>query len=143
MGSRWSPWPSDGPTKGGLANILDYIPKGITLLPNTSGARNAEEAIRIARLCPGAGLWGFWQTGNHPGQPVPASGQCRHRHSHRGLITRGFKVMPYMCPDLNTARDLADAGAVAIMPLGAPIDSNQGLLARPSSRFWWTKWIHR
>ena len=36
--------------EGGLANILDYIPKNVTLLPNTSGARNAEEAVRIARL---------------------------------------------------------------------------------------------
>ena len=85
--------------EGGLANILDYIPENVTLLPNTSGARNAEEAVRIARLS-------------------------------RELGCGGFVVMPYMYPDLNAARDLVNAGAACVMPLGAPIGSNKGLCTK-------------
>ena len=93
--------------EGGLANILDYIPEDVTLLPNTSGARNAEEAVRIARLSREVG--------------------CETIKATEILAKEGFVVMPYMYPDLNAARDLANAGAACIMPLGAPIGSNKGL----------------
>ena len=56
---------------GGDGNILDYLPKGITLLPNTSGARNAEEAVRIART----GLWRFYKNRSHPRQQILNAGQ--------------------------------------------------------------------
>ena len=96
--------------EGGLANILDYIPEDVTLLPNTSGARNAEEAVRIARLSREIGCGDF--------VTIKAT---------EILAKEGFVVMPYMYPDLNAARDLANAGAACIMPLGAPIGSNKGL----------------
>ena len=89
--------------EGGLANILDYIPKNVTLLPNTSGARNAEEAVRIARLS---------------------------RELGEILAKEGFVVMPYMYPDLNAARDLVNAGAACVMPLGSPIGSNKGICTK-------------
>ena len=60
--------------EGGTANILDYIPEGVTLLPNTSGARNADEAVRIARLSRACGC-GDSSRSNHARQQVPAAGQ--------------------------------------------------------------------
>lgn len=116
--------------QGGLANILDYIPKGITLLPNTSGARNAEEAIRIARLCRELGCGDFVKLEIVRDSRYLLPDNAATVTATAALSQEGFKVMPYMYPDLNTARDLADAGAVAIMPLGAPIGSNQGLLTK-------------
>ena len=104
---------------GGDGNILDYLPKGITLLPNTSGARNAEEAVRIARLSRELGCGDFIMPDNH--ETVKAT---------EILAKEGFIVMPYMCPDLITARALVDAGAAAVMPLAAPIGSNKGLVSR-------------
>ena len=100
-------------------NILDFIPPGITLLPNTSGARTAEEAIRIARLARACGC----------GEYLLPVNQATIRATEI-LAKEGFIVMPYMYPDLNTARDLRDAGAASIMPLGAPIGSNKGLATR-------------
>ena len=99
--------------EGGLANILDYIPDNVTLLPNTSGARNAEEAVRIARLSREVGCGDFVKI-----EAIKAT---------EILAKEGFVVMPYMYPDLNAARALADAGAACIMPLGSPIGSNKGL----------------
>ena len=91
-------------------NILDYIPEGVTLLPNTSGARNADEAVRIARLAREMGCGDFVKT--------------------EILAKEGFIVMPYMYPDLNAARDLVNAGAASIMPLASPIGSNKGLATK-------------
>ncbi|SDX44930.1 thiazole synthase [Eubacterium barkeri] len=116
--------------QGGLANILDYIPQGITLLPNTSGARNAEEAIRIARLCRELGCGDFVKLEIIRDSRYLLPDNAATVTATAALSQEGFKVMPYMYPDLNTARDLAAAGAVAIMPLGAPIGSNQGLLTK-------------
>jgi len=90
-------------------NILDYIPKNITLLPNTSGARNAEEAVKIARLARECTQGDFIKI---------------------EVIKDSFIVMPYMYPDLNVARALRDAGASCIMPLAAPIGSNRGLITK-------------
>ena len=86
---------------GGVENILDYIPKGVTLLPNTSGARTAEEAVRIARLAREIGCGDFVKI-----------------------------VMSYMYPELHAARDLKNAGAASVMPLGAPIGSNKGMCTK-------------
>ena len=94
--------------EGGTANILDYIPEGVTLLPNTSGARNADEAVRIARLSRACGCGDFVKI----------------------EIMRDSKYLPYMYPDLNVARDLVNAGAASIMPLAAPIGTNKGLATR-------------
>ena len=115
---------------GGAANILDYIPEGVTLLPNTSGARNAEEAVRIARLAREVGCGDFVKLEIIRDSKYLLPDNAETIRATEILAKEGFLVMPYMYPDLNAARDLADAGAVSVMPLGAPIGSNKGLCTR-------------
>ncbi len=111
-------------------NILDYIPEGVTLLPNTSGARNADEAVRIARLARELGCGDFVKIEimRDTKYLFPDNGETIR--ATEILAKEGFIVMPYMYPDLNAARDLVNAGAAAIMPLAAPIGSNKGLAAK-------------
>ena len=111
-------------------NILDFIPKGVTLLPNTSGARNAEEAVRIARLARELGCGDFVKIEimRDSKYLLPDNGETVK--ATEILAKEGFVVMPYMYPDLNSARDLVNAGAAAVMPLAAPIGSNKGLATR-------------
>ena len=113
--------------EGGLANILDYIPENITLLPNTSGARTAEEAVRIARLSREVGCGDFVKIEVVHDSKYLLPDNYETIKATEILAKEGFVVMPYMYPDLNAARALADAGAACIMPLGAPIGSNKGL----------------
>ena len=113
--------------EGGLANILDYIPEDVTLLPNTSGARNAEEAVRIARLSREVGCGNFVKVEVVRDSKYLLPDNYETIKATEILAKEGFVVMPYMYPDLNAARDLANAGAACIMPLGAPIGSNKGL----------------
>ena len=116
--------------QGGMANILDYIPEGVTLLPNTSGARNAEEAVRIARLSREVGCGDFVKIGIMRDSKYLLPDNQETIRATEILAKEGFQVMPYMYPDLNVARDLQDAGAVSIMPLAAPIGSNKGLCTK-------------
>ena len=111
----------------GRANILDYIPEGVTLLPNTSGARNAEEAVRIARLSREVGCGDFVKIEIMRDTKYLLPDNYETIKATEILAKEGFVVMPYMYPDLNAARALADAGAACIMPLGSPIGSNKGL----------------
>ena len=111
-------------------NILDYIPKGVTLLPNTSGARNAQEAVRIARLARELGCGDFVKIEIMRDSKYLLPDNAETIQATETLAKEGFVVLPYMYPDLNVARDLANAGAAAIMPLGAPIGSNKGLATR-------------
>lgn len=111
-------------------NILDYIPKNVTLLPNTSGARNAEEAVRIARLARELGCGDFIKIEIMRDSKYLLPDNEETVRATEILAKEGFIVMPYMYPDLNTARDLANAGASAIMPLASPIGSNKGLATR-------------
>ena len=111
-------------------NILDYIPKGVTLLPNTSGARNAEEAVRIARLARELGCGDFVKIEIMRDSKYLLPDNSETIRATEILAKEGFVVLPYMYPDLNVARDLANAGAAAIMPLGAPIGSNKGLVTK-------------
>ena len=111
-------------------NILDYIPKGVTLLPNTSGARNAQEAVRIARLARELGCGDFVKIEIMRDSKYLLPANAETIQATETLAMEGFVVLPYMYPDLNVARDLANAGAAAIMPLGAPIGSNKGLATR-------------
>lgn len=112
---------------GKIANIMDYIPDNTTLLPNTSGARNAEEAVRIARLTREVGCGDFVKVEVIRDSKYLLPDNSETIRATEMLAQEGFIVMPYMYPDLNAARDLRDAGAASIMPLGAPIGSNQGL----------------
>ena len=112
---------------GGAENILDYVPKNITLLPNTSGARNAQEALRIARLARELGCGDFVKVEVISDSKYLLPDNKETIKATELLANEGFIVMPYMYPDLYTARDLVKAGASAVMPLGAPIGSNKGL----------------
>lgn len=111
-------------------NILEYIPKNVTLLTNTSGARTAEEAIRIARLAQasGHGNWVKIEVINDSKYLLPDNAATIK--ATEVLAKEGFVVLPYMSPDLYVARDLVKAGAAAVMPLGSFIGSNQGLKTR-------------
>ncbi|MCR1919020.1 thiazole synthase [Frisingicoccus caecimuris] len=115
---------------GGKENILDYMPEGITLLPNTSGARTAEEAVRIARLSRELGCGDFVKIEVIHESKYLMPDNYETIKATEILAKEGFIVMPYMMPDLVAARSLRDAGASAIMPLGAPIGSNKGLCTR-------------
>lgn len=115
---------------GGMANILDYIPEGITLLPNTSGARNAQEAVRIARLAREVCGSDFVKIEVIRDSKYLLPDNYETIKATEILAAEGFVVMPYMYPDLNAARDLANAGAACVMPLGAPIGSNMGLVTK-------------
>ena len=111
-------------------NIMDYIPKGITLLPNTSGARNAEEAVRIARLARELGCGNFVKIEIMRDSKYLLPDNEETVKATDILAREGFVVMPYMYPDLNVARDLVNAGAAAVMPLASPIGSNKGLATK-------------
>ena len=112
------------------ANILDYIPEGVTLLPNTSGARNAEEAVRIARLAREVGCGDFVKIEVIHDSKYLLPDNYETIKATEILAKEGFVVMPYMYPDLNAARDLVNAGAAAVMPLGSPIGSNKGICTK-------------
>ena len=111
-------------------NILDYIPKSATLLPNTSGARNAEEAVRIARLARELGCGDFVKIEIMRDSKYLLPDNYETVKATEVLAKEGFVVMPYMYPDLNVARDLVNAGAAAVMPLASPIGSNRGLATK-------------
>lgn len=115
---------------GGEENILSYIPKDIVLLPNTSGARTAEEAVKIARLAREIGCGNFVKIEVIQDSKYLLPDNYETIKATEILAKEGFIVMPYMYPDLNVARSLVNAGAAAVMPLGAPIGSNKGLVTR-------------
>ena len=115
---------------GGMANILDYIPEHIPLLPNTSGARNADEAVRIARLSRELCHSDLVKIEIMRDSKYLLPDNQETIKATEILVKEGFTVLPYMYPDLNVARDLTNAGAAAIMPLGAPIGTNKGLCTK-------------
>lgn len=115
---------------GGLANILDYIPENVHLLPNTSGARNAEEAVRIARLSRELCHSDMVKIEVIRDTKYLLPDNYETAKATEILANEGFVVMPYMYPDLNAARDMANAGAACIMPLAAPIGSNRGVCTK-------------
>lgn len=111
-------------------NMMDYVPKGVTIMPNTSGARNAAEAVRIARIARemGCGNWVKIEVVSDQKYLLPDNMETIKAIDI--LAREGFIVLPYMCPDLMSAKRMAEAGAAAIMPLGAPIGTNRGLKTR-------------
>lgn len=111
-------------------NMLEYLPKNVIVMPNTSGARDAQEAIRIARIAcaAGCGNWVKIEVINDQKYLLPDNFETLK--AVEILVKEGFTVLPYMSPDLAAARRMADAGAAAIMPLGAPIGTNRGLKTR-------------
>lgn len=111
-------------------NILEFIPDHVTILPNTSGARTAEEAVRIARLSRELGCGDFVKVEIMRDSRYLLPDNQETVRATETLAKEGFVVMPYMYPDLYTARALCDAGAAAVMPLAAPIGSNKGMCTK-------------
>ena len=111
-------------------NILDFIPDTVTLLPNTSGARNAQEAVRIARLAREVGCGDFVKIEVIHDSKYLMPDNYETIKATEILATEGFTVLPYISPDLIAARELVNVGAAAVMPLAAPIGSNKGLISK-------------
>lgn len=108
-------------------NPLEYIPKDCILLPNTSGARNAEEAIRIARLAKAMGCGNWIKIEVIPDSKYLLPDNLETLKATEILAKEGFVVLPYMNPDIIMGKRMLEAGAAAVMPLGAPIGTNKGL----------------
>jgi len=108
-------------------NMLNYIDKDCILMPNTSGARTAAEAAKIARIARacGCGNWVKIEVIKDNKYLLPDNYETLR--ATEILANEGFAVFPYMSPDLMVARQLRDAGAAAVMPLGSPIGTNRGL----------------
>lgn len=113
------------------ANILDFIDRDkYLLLPNTSGAMNAEEACRLARLAVTAGLPAWVKLEIHPDPRYLLPDPIETLKAAEILVKEGFTVLPYINADPVLAKRLEDVGTAAVMPLGSPIGSNRGLDAR-------------
>jgi thiazole synthase len=113
-----------------FANILDFIPKNVLLLPNTSGAMNAEEAVRLARLAVAAGLPNWVKLEIHPDPRYLLPDPIETLKAAEILVKEGFIVLPYINADPVLARRLQDVGTATVMPLGSPIGSHQGIATR-------------
>ncbi|MBN2145595.1 MAG: thiazole synthase [Candidatus Aureabacteria bacterium] len=109
-------------------HLLSFIdPKQYVILPNTSGAQNAEEAVRLARLAKASGIsdWIKLEVTPDPRYLLPDGEETLKAAAV--LVKEGFKVMPYINADPVLAKKLEEAGTVSVMPLGSPIGSNKGL----------------
>lgn len=118
-------------TSDPFANILDFIdPEKYLILPNTSGAVNADEAVRLARLAATAGLPKWVKLEIHPDPQYLLPDPIETLRATEILAAEGFAVLPYINADPVLAKRLEDAGAATVMPLGSPIGSNRGLETR-------------
>lgn len=121
--------------KDPFANILEFIdPEKYLLLPNTSGAMNAAEAVRLARLAAAAGLPRWIKLEIHPDPRYLLPDPIETFKAAEQLVKEGFTVLPYINADPVLAKRLQDIGAAAVMPLGSPIGSNRGLQTRDQIR---------
>lgn len=117
--------------KDPFANILEFIdPQKYLLLPNTSGAMNAEEAVRLARLAMAAGLPGWIKLEIHPDPRYLLPDPVETLAAAEILVKEGFTVLPYINADPVLAKRLQDIGTATVMPLGSPIGSNRGIETR-------------
>jgi thiazole synthase len=117
--------------KDPFANILEFIdPKKYLVLPNTSGAMTAEEAVRLARLAAAAGLPKWVKLEIHPDPRYLLPDPVETLKAAEILVKEGFTVLPYINADPVLAKRLQDVGTATVMPLGAPIGSNRGLKTR-------------
>src|SRR5881296_71310 len=121
--------------KDPFANILEFIdPKKYLLLPNTSGAMNAEEAVRLARLAAAAGLPKWVKLEIHPDPRYLLPDPIETLKAAEMLVKEGFTVLPYINADPVLAKRLQDVGTATVMPLGSPIGSNRGIQTRDQIR---------
>src|SRR6184192_1607533 len=118
--------------KDPYANILEFIdPKRYLLLPNTSGAMNAQEAVRLARLAAAAGLPKWIKLEIHPDPRYLLPDPVETFKAAEILVKEGFTVLPYINADPVLAKRLQEVGCATVMPLGSPIGSNRGIETRP------------
>lgn len=118
-----------------FANILDFIdPSKYLLLPNTSGAMNAEEAVRLARLAAAAGLPKWVKLEIHPDPHYLLPDPIETLAAAEILVREGFTVLPYINADPVLAKRLQEVGTATVMPLGSPIGSNRGVETREQIR---------
>src|SRR5882672_582657 len=118
-----------------FANILTFIDtKKYVLLPNTSGARNAEEACRLARLGRAATNSTWLKLEIHPDPRYLLPDPVETLKAAEILVKEGFTVLPYINADPVIAKRLEDAGTATVMPLGSPIGSNRGIQTRDQIR---------
>ena len=121
--------------KDPFANILEFIdPKKYLLLPNTSGAMNADEAVRLARLAVAAGLPNWVKLEIHPDPRYLLPDPIETFKAAEILVNEGFIVLPYINADPVLAKRLQEIGTATVMPLGSPIGSNRGLQTRDQLR---------
>jgi len=121
--------------KDPFANILEFIdPKRYLLLPNTSGAMNAAEAVRLARLAAAAGLPKWVKLEIHPDPRYLLPDPIETLLAAEQLVKEGFTVLPYINADPVLAKRLQEVGTATVMPLGSPIGSNRGLQTRDQLR---------
>jgi thiazole synthase len=121
--------------KDPFANILEFVnPEKYLLLPNTSGAMNAGEAVRLARLAAAAGLPKWVKLEIHPDPRYLLPDPVETLLAAEVLVKEGFTVLPYINADPVLARRLQDAGCSTVMPLGSPIGSNRGIQTREQIR---------
>ncbi len=121
--------------KDPFANILEFIdPEKYLVLPNTSGAMNAAEAVRLARLARAAGLPPWVKLEIHPDPRYLLPDPVETLRAAEQLVAEGFVVLPYINADPVLAKRLQEAGAATVMPLGSPIGSNRGLQTRDQLR---------
>jgi thiazole synthase len=118
-----------------FANILDFIdPEKYLLLPNTSGAMNAAEAVRLARLAAAAGLPKWVKLEIHPDPRYLLPDPVETFAAAETLVREGFTVLPYINADPVLAKRLQEVGVATVMPLGSPIGSNRGVQTRDQIR---------
>ncbi len=121
--------------KDPFANILEYLAaERFLVLPNTSGAMNAEEAVRLARLAVAAGLPKWVKLEIHPDPRYLLPDPLETLKAAEALVKEGFTVLPYINADPVLAKRLQDIGTATVMPLGSPIGSNRGLQTRDQIR---------
>lgn len=117
------------------ANLLEFIdPEKYLILPNTSGAMNAGEAVRLARLAVAAGLPKWVKLEIHPDPTYLLPDPIETLKAAEILVKEGFVVLPYINADPVLAKRLQEVGTAAVMPLGSPIGSNRGLATRDQLR---------
>ena len=121
--------------KDPFANILEFVDgKKYLLLPNTSGAMNAEEAVRLARLAVAAGLPKWVKLEIHPDPRYLLPDPIETFKAAEVLVKEGFTVLPYINADPVLAKRLQEIGCATVMPLGSPIGSNRGIQTRDQIR---------
>lgn len=114
-------------SKDKSANILSYLPKGIQLLPNTSGARDEKEAIHLARLARAATGSDWIKVEVIKDQKYLLPDPIATLRACETLVKEGFVVLPYMNADPSLAKRLENIGVATVMPLGSPIGTNRGI----------------